>query len=200
MPVDYQVAVLLGALGLRQAEVIGLQVGSIDFLRHSVTVEHTINEVHGRFVEGRGKRARSVRTISVPTGVLDELAAHLKRTGRTQPGDLVLQAPGSGPVRATNFRLRVYNPTLDRLGLQGLCFHRLRHSAGHLMRELGVPLDVIQRRLGHASIRTTADIYGSLPESVDRSVAEKLDKALTTGRAEAEADLGDTSTGPLGPG
>lgn len=35
-----------------------------------------------------------------------------------------------------------------------------------MMREVGVPLDVIQRRMGHASIRTTADIYGSLPESV----------------------------------
>jgi integrase len=44
-----------------------------------------------------------------------------------------------------------------------------------MLRELGVPLEVIQRRLGHASIRTTADIYGSLPESVDRPVAAKLD-------------------------
>ncbi len=45
-----------------------------------------------------------------------------------------------------------------------------------MLRELGVPLEVIQKRLGHASIRTTADIYGSLPERVDRPVAEKLDE------------------------
>jgi integrase len=31
--VDYRVAVFLGALGLRQAEVFGLRVGSVDFLR-----------------------------------------------------------------------------------------------------------------------------------------------------------------------
>jgi hypothetical protein len=37
------------------------------------------------------------------------------------------------------------------------------------MREAGVPLEVIQRRLGHASIRTTADVYGSLPLAVDRA-------------------------------
>ena len=35
-----------------------------------------------------------------------------------------------------------------------------------------------RRRLGHRSIRTTADIYGSLPESVDRGVADKLDDHL----------------------
>ena len=69
--------------------------------------------------------------------------------------------------------------------LEGLTFHRLRHSAGHLMREAGVPLEVIQRRLGQASIRTTADVYGSLPESVDRAVAEKLDELFDAARGAA---------------
>ena len=132
----------------------------IDFLRRALTVEATTNEVEGRFVEGSGKTKNSVRTFSVPQLVLDELAAHLARTGRTATGDRVVQAPNGGPVRATNFRLRVYNPAIAKAGLKGLTFHRLRHSAGHMMREGGVPLEVIQRRLGHASIRTTADIYG----------------------------------------
>lgn len=41
-----------------------------------------------------------------------------------------------------------------------------------------MPLEVIQKRLGHRSIRTTADVYGSLPESVDRDVADRLDGVL----------------------
>lgn len=135
-----------------------------------------MNEVEGRFVEGSGKTFASGRTISVPSMILNELSAHLARTGRTDPEDLVVQAPDGGPVRATNFRRRIYDPALGRAGLEGLTFHRLRHSAGHMLRELGVPLEVIQKRLGHASIRTTADIYGSLPERVDRPVAEKLDE------------------------
>ena len=89
-------------------------------------------------------------------------------------------------MRATNFRGRIYGPALKRAGLEGLTFHRLRHSAGHLMREAGVPLEVIQRRLGHASIRTTADICGSLPASVDRAVADTLDDLF-----------GATSSAPL---
>lgn len=175
VPLEYRVAILLGGLGLRLAEVVGLRVGSIDFLRQSILIEATINEVDGRFVAGSGKTEASQRVISVPRGVLDELAAHLDRTGRTQPDDLVLQAPGGGPMRASNFRARVFNPAVQEVGLEGLTFHRLRHSAGHHMRELGIGLEVIQRRLGHRSIRTTADVYGSLPESVDRSVAGMLD-------------------------
>ena len=176
MPADYRVAVLLGAMGLREAEVFGLRAGSIDFLRRTLTVQgdHQ-DEVEGRFVEGDGKTTASVRTISLPCLVTEELAAHLARTGRTDPSDLVLQSPHGGPVRATNFRLRVYGPTTRAAGLKGLTFHRLRHSAGHIMRGAGVPLEVIQRRVGHASIRTTADVYGSLPESIDRAVADQLD-------------------------
>ena len=176
MPPDYRATVLLGALGLRQGEVFGLRVGAVNFLRRTLTVRATLNEVEGNFVEGSGKTQSSRRTISVPDRVVEELSAHLARTGRTDPDDLVFQAPGGGPVRATNFRNRVYDPAVRQAGLDGLSFHRLRHSAGHMLRELGVPLEVIQKRLGHSSIRTTADIYGSLPERVDRPVAEKLDE------------------------
>ena len=49
---------------------------------------------------------------------------------------------------------------------------------------MGVPLEVIQRRLGHASIRTTADIYGSLPEKVDRAAADQLDQLFKASRAD----------------
>jgi integrase len=173
---DYRTTVFLGALGLGLAEVLGLRVGAVDFLRRTLTVRSTINEVDGEIVEGRGKTVASERTISVPQSVLDELAAHVARTGRQDPEALVFQAPKGGPVRAANFRLRVYRAATERAGLDGLSFHRLRHSAGHIMRELGVPLEVIQKRLGHRSIRTTADVYGSLPESVDREVAVRLDR------------------------
>jgi integrase len=47
-------------------------------------------------------------------------------------------------------------------------------------------LEMIQRRLGHASIRTTADIYGSLPEKLDRGGRRPAGPALqgVEGRAE----------------
>jgi integrase len=196
VPAEYRMAVLLGALGLRFAEVVGLRVGAVDFLRRTITVRATINEVEGRFVEGDGKTMASARTIALPNSLVDELAAHLARTGRTGPDELVLQAPGGGPLGAANFRTRVYGPALARAGLpEGLTFHRLRHSAGFHMREVGAPLEAIQRRLGHRSIRTTADVYGSLPPSVDRAVAAGLDDLFTGRGPHVVPDAGEgTST------
>lgn len=72
LPLDYRVAVFLGALGLRQAEVFGLRVGAVDFLRRKLTVRATVNEVEGRMVEGRirphglGPRARARRARRPP--------------------------------------------------------------------------------------------------------------------------------------
>ena len=183
LPTHYRATVFLGALGLRQAEVFGLHVGAIDFDARTLTVSCTLNEVEGKFVFGTGKTETSARTIAVRRNVLTELREHLQRTGRTAPDDLVFQAPPGGPVRATHFRLRIYNPALRATGLDGFSFHRLRHSAGDMMRQLGIPLEIIQQRLGHASIRTTADIYGSLPAKVDRTVADQLDDLFAEHRA-----------------
>ena len=137
MPAEYRATVLLGALGLLQGEVFGLRVGAIDFLRRTLTVRATLNEVEGNFVEGGGKTHSSRRTISVPDRVVEEVSAHLARTGRTDAENLLFQAPGAGPVRATNFRNRVHDPALRQAGLEGLSFHRLRHSAPGARRPVG---------------------------------------------------------------
>lgn len=64
----------------------------------------------------------------------------------------------------------------------GLGLHDLRHAAVALMREAGVPLEVASRRLGHSSIRTTADIYGSPPKQVDEEAADALGSAMARPR------------------
>ena len=116
LPIEYRVAVFLGALGLRQAEVFGLCVGSVDFVRGTLTVEHTINEVRGRIVEGRGKTAGSVRTITVPGNCsTSSLDTWRRRAGPTRV--ISSSKPRvAGPWRATNFRLRVYNPATETAG------------------------------------------------------------------------------------
>lgn len=60
---------------------------------------------------------------------------------------------------------------VERLGLPAATPHSLRHfHSAALLRE-GVPLNVVQRRLGHADASTTATIYGRVLPDDERSAA-----------------------------
>ncbi len=169
---------LAGVVGLRFGECAGLRVGRIDFLRRTVTVLETANEVGGRVLFGEPKTKASRRTVSMPKFVAEELAFHLAGRAPVDPGDLVFTSPGGAPLRRKHFRSRVWVPTVRRAGMEDLTFHGLRHSAVGLMIELGTHARVIQKRMGHSSIRTTMDVYGSVLEDVDNEVIDGLDGLL----------------------
>jgi len=157
-------------------------VGHIDFLRRTVLVSETVAEVKGRLIVSPVKTAASRRTLSLPPFLVDDLAEHLRRTGRTKTTDYVLQAPNGGPMRAANFRGRIWGPAVRAAGVDGLTFHGLRHTAAGLMIEVGAHIEAIKQRMGHSSIRVTSDVYGSLLPSVDASVTRDLDRLLTAPR------------------
>jgi Site-specific recombinase XerC len=174
--VEYRPMIYLaGALGLRWSEIAGLRVRNIDFLRNKLTVTETVAEVNGHLLSADVKTDTSRRTLSLPTFVKEMLAEHLARTGRTEAGLYAFQAPDGGPVRYTNFRVRVFNPAVQKAGLDGVTFHALRHSAGGLLRQANVHTQVIQQRLGHSSSRTTTDIYGWVPDETEKAAADALD-------------------------
>lgn len=54
--------------------------------------------------------------------------------------------------------------------INDVCFHNLRHSAATQMIESGIPLEIIQRILGHSDIRTT-QIYAQV---FDKVVAKEM--------------------------
>lgn len=70
--------------------------------------------------------------------------------------------------------------------------HDLRHTHVALLIAAGEDPYVISKRLGHASIRTTYDVYGHLFEGRDREAASALEEA----RARTLADSSRTPDGP----
>jgi integrase len=187
MPLEYRPAVYLaGVLGLRWSEVAGLRVGRVDFLRHTLAVVETCAEVGGKATFADVKSASSRRTLDVPPFLGAMLAEHLARRGWPGPEELVLVAPKGGPLRRSTFRTRVFNPAARRAGLDRLTFHALRHSAVGLMVEAGAHPEAIKARLGHASIRTTSDVYGHVLPSVDAGVSAALEERFGAGMVREE--------------
>ena len=131
-----------------------------------MTITETLAEVRGhlQFADVKTKAAR--RTLDVPDFLAVMLAQHLAARGvdGRKPDALVFVSAGGGPLRATHFRKRVWAPAAKAASLegQGLTFHHLRHSAVGFLIAVNAPPRVIQRRMGHSSIRVTFDVYGSV--------------------------------------
>lgn len=127
---------------------------------------------------GTPKSRKALRTISLPSSLVPLLAPLVEEAQKT--GGLVFHSRG-GPGRRlveSNF-LETFKRAAERAGLPaGVTPHSLRHShASELIRN-GVPLPVIQDRLGHESIKTTVDQYGHISQDSWAGAAEIMSEAL----------------------
>ena len=104
VPDRYRALVILsGDSGMRQGECFGLTVDRIDFLRRMVLVDRQLVTISSRpsFL-APPKTAASVRSIPLPTVVVDALAAHLAAYPPLEDGFLFVTDAGR-PIRRTAF-------------------------------------------------------------------------------------------------
>ena len=168
------------ALGLRQSEVVGLAWNAVDLDGLYLEVRQRTYRKGGEWHTGRTKSGRA-RTIPFPV----EIATVLRQQRTAQLEDRLRAGSAwedSGLVFTNTTGGALYGPyvtrTMQRLmreaGLQRKRFHDLRHTAATLMLVMGVPLETIQETLGHASFRTTKDIYAHVLPSMQREAADKM--------------------------
>ena len=172
----------LGNTGWRIGEAIALQALAVDDSgpHMYVTVTHVHRKGEG-LVEG-AKSDAGLRRIRM----LPECAAMLRRrlVGKGA-GDLVFTNPHSrlGIWEPSTFRNRWWARAVKEAGLESRkpTPHWLRHTHVLLCHAAGVTLPEIQRRIGHADIKTTINVYGRLIDDMTDDAADRLD-ALSSGR------------------
>lgn len=146
-------------------------------MRRRLEIIETISEIEGKLIAADVKAPASRRGLNLPPFVANMLAKHLARRGisAADKDTLVFVAPEGGPLRSGNFRTRVWKPAVHAAGFDGFTFHHLRHTAvGYLVETKAHPAQ-IQRRIGHASIRTTFDVYGHVLDTTDQATTDDLE-------------------------
>ncbi len=159
--------VLLTGTGMRPGEALGLTADRVEFLRRTIRVDRQLVTMSNTPpVLGPCKTTSSVRTIPVPDGVLDALAAHM---AVYEPGPLgVIFTDGKGDPIRRNALGHVWRRAAVKAGVEGFTPHDLRHYAASVMIDQGASVKAVQRHLGHASATTTLDVYSHLwPDSDD---------------------------------
>jgi integrase len=173
---------LCAATGARRGEVLALRWSDIQDGRAIITRSLTQTK---QLLEFKGTKTEKPRDVKVPESALATLDVHRKRQDefRQQFGpdyrtdlDLIFANPDGTPLRPNSISSGV-SLLFRRLGLpKGASLHSLRHTHGsHLVAD-GVPLPVVAERLGHSSVRTTADVYTHALRGQDDDAARRWDE------------------------
>jgi integrase len=189
-------------LGLRPAELCGLRVRSVDFVRGTVHVAETLNAVHSfpghryGLQVGPPKTDAGDRVLPIPAWLRDDLAAMVAARAERQgaPVDpiesLFLAVKGAGPIRVADLRRWVIRPALKTAGLpQDVRTYDLRHAHASLLIDLGAnPLEVAHR-MGHTDPAVTLRVYGHLFDGAQENLTKQLDELRERTAAPADATV-----------
>lgn len=176
------------ASGLRLGELVGLSWDDVDLDARRLTVNRAAyRQDDGSYGFAEPKTKRSRRTVMLPALAVEALRTQRARQGtaRLAAGSVWQDRRGLcftdavGRPLAPGHVSKSFRVAADRVGLQGVRFHDLRHTAASLMLTAGVPLKVVSEALGHGSIVITADVYSHVTPDLRREAADAMDRALS---------------------
>lgn len=153
----------------------------------------------GAFYLGQPKTKKSRRRVTLAPAVVGLLRRAAAGKG---PQELLFTAARGGPLNQATFYEDRWQRAVRLARSRGLTaqprFHDLRHTHAAWLISAGVPLPVIQQRLGHESITTTVDTYGGLLLQAHDAADAAIDAALGGHRVPAPRMLG-TPAEPYAP-
>jgi integrase len=164
--------------GMRPGEILGLQWQDINFDEATIAVRRTIEDHAGKSVVGEPKTAGSRRRIDIPARCVRALKQHKEKMFHEglRACAWVFPSTTGTPLGIRNVS-RLFKEKLEAAGLPlTVRLYDMRHTAATLALVAGVPLKVVSERLGHSSIKITADTYQHVTPSLQRDALTKLDK------------------------
>lgn len=153
--------------GLRIGELLALSLSDIDFEGGIISVTKTYNQLSGREIISTPKTPSSVRKVSMPAFLVDELKEYIGLLYEPKEDQRIFQISKS-KINSNFHKLS------DQAGLKRITIHGLRHSHVSLLISKKYDIFEVSKRIGHKSVKTTQDIYGHLFDDVQKSIANDL--------------------------
>ena len=174
---------LLYWLGLRVGECRALTPADI-LPSHICRVDKTHHRKNGEDEAGPPKSDNSVRDVSMPAFLYDEVENYIGALYEIQPSDRIFYFT-HGTLN------RELNRAAEAAGVQRIRIHDLRHSHAAMLVDLGYSIVAVAERLGD-TVEVAMSTYSHLyPDKMDTLAVDLEQRAGGTGRQ--EVGLGDVA-------
>ena len=154
--------------GIREGELLALTLEDINLDNATISITKTYQRINQRDVITTPKTPSSVRTVSMPAFLVDELREYIAMLYDPRPNQRIFAITKSKLCKS-------FKTITIEAGLKHIPIHGLRHSHVSLLINKKYDIFEISKRIGHKSIKTTQDTYGHLFDAVQKTIANDLD-------------------------
>lgn len=185
-PIKWQMIIhLLMITGCRRGEIVGLKWEKVDWEQSSILVDTTLLYSTTKGVYESDTKTHASRTIKLPKETMDlfreyrvwQLETRIANGDRWEPTPFIFTGECGGmmsPDTLSNY-LKIFE---KRYSLPHIHAHKFRHSMASVLYFSGADPVSISKRLGHAQVSTTQDIYSHLIQQADTQSAERIADAV----------------------
>jgi integrase len=162
--------------GMRQGELLGLQMDDIDWASNTLNIRHSLQTLQSQPQQlSTPKTEKSKRLVTLPAPASAALEAHIKRQERKQ--GYVFVSLVETPLRPHSV-IDTFKRIASKVGLPEIRFHDLRHTCATLHLLNGTNPKIVQDLLGHSTITLTLDTYSHVMPGMQQDAADRLGKLL----------------------
>lgn len=175
--------------GLRRGELCGLTWDSINFKDNFIDINKALIRIENQYSISKLKTEGSYRTIPISDNLAQKLKKHknVQNSNKLKYGefykkvifnnisyDLIFRHENGNYVIPSTFLQRLKRLCKYNNINKNIRWHDLRHTNATYLIESGVNLKVVQDRLGHSLMQTTADTYSHVTKKMNREATTKL--------------------------
>ena len=185
-PIKWQMIIhLLMITGCRRGEIVGLKWDRVNWGENSIRIDTTLLYTPERGVYESTTKTGAERTIKLPKETMDlfrqyrvwQLETRLASGDRWKDTPYVFTGECGGCMAPDT--LSGYLSRFEKkYNLPHIHAHKFRHSMASVLYFSGADPVSISKRLGHAQVSTTQNIYSHLIEQADTQSAERIADAI----------------------
>ena len=183
--------------GVRMGELLGIMWSDIDFDNKTIAISKQVNRLHDYSENAKAKTRlgiqedtktkTSTRIISISDDLAERLRQykaeqeqHIKKWGKAYNNlGMVFAREDGFYIDPSTFRDK-YVDTLLAADLKPYTFHALRHTFATRALEAGIPIKVVSKILGHASVQITMDTYQHVLPELQNEAMNKIADYINT--------------------